>query len=131
MSSKNRIPAKYTDSPEAAMAREHQNYQAWGVQLYYRENFLEAECEHEVLLLVRAPDPAKAMFAARMAWAYYTKEQHMKPGEERPEYPMLDDRCDCMAIDDSDYMRHWKDSKHCRRYWVGHKENPIAFAYFQ
>jgi hypothetical protein len=121
-----RTKPNYRSSPEAVMAKEHANFTPWKVDLIYRESLLDAD-DHSVTLFVRAPNPSRAMHVARRIWAYYTKEKPTPRGEQIPEWPQLDDRCDVMCIDDADYMQIWKYAQAYKRYWSGNEDNPIGF----
>lgn len=118
---------KYKDSPEAVMAREHASFTPWQVDLAVRENFLAED--QIVTMFVRAPNPSRAMHAARRIWAYYTKERNLPRGQAVPEWPQLDDRVEVMCLADEDYLRIWKAARGFKRYWVGHEDNPIGFSF--
>jgi hypothetical protein len=108
------------------MAREHAAFTPWAVVYICRDSLLDMT-DKAVTVYVRAPNPAKADHAGRRVWAHFTKEILLPRGAEIPEWPRLDDRSDVLCLDDNDYAKLWKEAQTHKRWWAGHKENPIAF----
>lgn len=122
---------QYRQSPEAAMAKEYAGFTPWKVDCLVYHGLLDAEGTR-LTAFCRAPDPSKAMHAARLLWGRRIKERHLRPGQQIPEWPKMDDRHEVECLDDSDYMQAWKAacSQDLPRFWIGELENPLAYTFF-
>lgn len=122
---------RYRQSPEAALVREYSGFTPWKVDCVIYQSLLDPE-GIQLSVFCRAPDPSKAMHAARILWGTRIKERNIRPGAAVPEFPKMDDRHEVMCLDDTDYLEIWKKAVagDFPRVWFGEVANPLSFLFF-